>query len=316
MTRLVEELERARAAIADADAGVDADLADRRALLRRDAGRGRFLDHLLVAALHRAVALAQVDRVALSVGQHLDLDVARVLEEFLHVDHVVAERGLGSAGGRDGRAQVRFGVHHAHAATAAAARGLDDHRIADPAGDLDIGSGVVAQRAAAAGHAGHAGLLHRADGLDLVAHQADRLGARADEDESGLLHALGEVGVLAQEAVTGMDRLRVGDFRRGDDRRHVEVAVGRRRRTDADRLVGHGDVLEVAIDGGMHRDRADAQRVARAQDAQRDLAAVGDDDFIQHGFGPPRLTARRSPLSRSRTTVGRIRPAGRFRRAP
>ena len=33
----------------------------------------------------------------------------------------------------------------------------------------------------------------------------------------------------------------------------------------------------------MHRDRADAERVARAQDAQRDFTTVGDDDFIEHG---------------------------------
>ena len=92
---LVEELERAGAAIADAKARLDADLADLGALLRRDAGRGRFLDDLLVAALHRAVALAEVDRVALAVGEHLDFDVARVLEELLHVDLIVAERGLG-----------------------------------------------------------------------------------------------------------------------------------------------------------------------------------------------------------------------------
>jgi len=32
---------------------------------------------------------------ALAVGQHLDLHVARILQELLHVHHVVAERGLG-----------------------------------------------------------------------------------------------------------------------------------------------------------------------------------------------------------------------------
>src|SRR3546814_1170397 len=74
---LVQELERAGAAVADAHAGFGADLADLGPLFVGDAGRGRFLDHLLVAALHRTVALAQVDRVALAVGQHLDLDVAR-----------------------------------------------------------------------------------------------------------------------------------------------------------------------------------------------------------------------------------------------
>ncbi|GAB1597026.1 hypothetical protein PAGU2638_27050 [Lysobacter sp. PAGU 2638] len=34
----------------------------------------------------------------------------------------------------------------------------------------------------------------------------------------------------------------------------------------------------------MHRDRADAERVARAQDAQRDFAPVCDYDFVEHGW--------------------------------
>src|SRR3546814_3047463 len=52
---LVQELERAGAAVADAHAGFGADLADLGPLFVGDAGRGRFLDHLLVAALHRTV---------------------------------------------------------------------------------------------------------------------------------------------------------------------------------------------------------------------------------------------------------------------
>ncbi len=64
-----------------------------------DARRRRFFDDLLMAALHGAVALAQVNHVAVIVGQHLEFDVPRPLQEFLHVDLVVAERGpcLGSA---------------------------------------------------------------------------------------------------------------------------------------------------------------------------------------------------------------------------
>jgi hypothetical protein len=124
--------------------------------------------------------------------------------------------------------------------------------------------------------------------------------------KAGLLDAFGEVGVLAEEAVTRVDRLGVGDFGGGDDLRHVEVAVGGRRGADAHRLVGHGDVLEVAVDGGMHRDRADAERVARAQDAQRDFTTVGDDDFVQHV----------QSLSRLQTAAGRIRSAGRSRPGP
>ena len=55
-----------------------AELAHVRALLIRELGRGRDFNQLLVAALDRAVALEQVDDVAVLVAQHLHLDVARV----------------------------------------------------------------------------------------------------------------------------------------------------------------------------------------------------------------------------------------------
>jgi hypothetical protein len=136
---LVEELERAGAAIAHRAAGLHDALAHLRADLVRDARRGRLLDDLLVAALHRAVALAQVDHVAVVVGHHLEFDVPRLLEEFLHVDLSVAEgRARFLLRHVDGVEQRGLGMHHAHAAAAAAARGLDDHRVADLLGDAPV----------------------------------------------------------------------------------------------------------------------------------------------------------------------------------
>ena len=38
----------------------------------------------------------------------------------------------------------------------------------------------------------------------------------------------------------------------------------------------------VGVGGGVHRDRRDAEFLAGAQDAQRDFAAIGDEDFIEH----------------------------------
>ena len=57
--------------------------------------RRRLLDHLLVAALDRAFALAEIDDVAVFVAEHLDLDVAGIDDEFFDEDAVVAERGFG-----------------------------------------------------------------------------------------------------------------------------------------------------------------------------------------------------------------------------
>src|SRR3546814_2954597 len=55
---------------------------------------------------------------------------------------------------------------------------------------------------------------------------------RADEGQPGGLDRVGEVGVLAEEAVAGMDRLRAGLFRDFQDRVAAQVAVLRPRAAD------------------------------------------------------------------------------------
>jgi hypothetical protein len=99
----------------------------------------------------------------------------------------------------DGVDQRGLGMHHAHAASAAAARGLDDHRVADGAAILMISLASSGSGAARAGHAGHAGGLHRAWRSTLSPIRR-MVRARADEDEAGFLDALGEVGVLGEES--------------------------------------------------------------------------------------------------------------------
>jgi hypothetical protein len=108
--------------------------------------------------------------------------------------------------------QRRLGVHHAHAAPAATAGGLDDHRVADGARLRMISFGSSGSAPSEPGTQGTPELDHGLLGRDLVAHHADRLGRRPDEDEAALLDAFGEVGVLAQEAVAGVDGLGVGDL--------------------------------------------------------------------------------------------------------
>src|SRR5439155_16666742 len=103
----------------------------------------RFLDDVLVAALDRAFALAEVDDVAVRVAQELDLDVARLLDVFLEKDAVVAKARPGLVlGAAEAVAQFGIGPGNAHALAAAAGSGLDHHRIADLAGDPDRTLGV------------------------------------------------------------------------------------------------------------------------------------------------------------------------------
>jgi hypothetical protein len=59
--------------------------------MRRHQRRRRFLDHLLMPALHGTFALAQMHHVAVMVAEDLDLDVARVFDQLLDVNAAVAE---------------------------------------------------------------------------------------------------------------------------------------------------------------------------------------------------------------------------------
>ena len=92
---LVQELDRSRADIAELRHGAGDDGADLLALTRIERGGRSFLPDLLVTPLQRAVALAEMNGPALSVAEHLDLDVARPAEILLQIDSVVAEGRLG-----------------------------------------------------------------------------------------------------------------------------------------------------------------------------------------------------------------------------
>src|SRR3954447_2130964 len=85
------ELGCARALVADRAREGDRGIAHSGPQLRVERRRRRLFEHLLVAALDRAVTLAERRDVAVLVGEELDLDVARPLEIALAEDRVVSE---------------------------------------------------------------------------------------------------------------------------------------------------------------------------------------------------------------------------------
>ena len=243
----------------------------------------RQLHHLLVPALHAAVALEQVDDVAVRVAQQLHLDVLGPVEEALDEHGAVAKGRLGlGRGALEGVLEFGLLAHHAHAAPAAAKGGLDDDGEAVLVGEL-LDLLVPLDGALGAGHHGHVALDGQLAGRDLVAEGVDGVGRGADEDDAGLLHVAGELGVLGQEAVARVDHVHAvlaGDV---DDGVAVEVgADGRVLAALADHvgLVGllavHAQPVLVAEDGdGVH-----GELVGGAEDAHGDLAAVGHEQLV------------------------------------
>src|SRR5580658_10954355 len=90
-----------------------------------------------MAALDRALALAEPNSVAVFVGENLHLDVARIDDGLFDIDFAIAERTLCLALGRFERGtKLLARVHEAHAFATAASRGFQHHGVADALGDL------------------------------------------------------------------------------------------------------------------------------------------------------------------------------------
>jgi hypothetical protein len=218
----------------------------------------------------------QVHQVAATVAGELHLEMARVENIFLEQHRIVAEGGLGL-----GLRRIELGceiigtIDPAHAAPAAAGRRLDQDRKPDLAGSAGEPA-VVLRVTVIAGHGGHAGGCRDALGFDFRAHPLHRHRGGSDENQPGGFAVSHKGGILRQKAVSGMDGVGVGPFRRRHDRMDVEIARARRRRADPDRLIGGPDVDGVDVGIGVDRDGADAEAAAGSHHAQRDLAAIGD----------------------------------------
>ena len=253
-----------------------------RAQGRRQRGRRAFLDHLLVPTLRRAVALEQVDHVAVIVGKNLDLDVARVRDQPFDVQRAVVEGGRRLAPRRLDRAVDRCGVVDlAHALAAAAGRRLDQRGQADALDRLPDAAVRLIVRGLA-GHHRHAGRRHQPPRVDLRAHLRDHAGGRADEDQPVPGARGGERRILREKPVARVYGVGAGRARGLEQPRHREVAVVRRRRSDGDGPIRGRDVRRLGVGGGVHRDALDPELGAGADDADGNLAAVGNQQATDH----------------------------------
>ncbi len=136
------------------------------------------------------------------------------------------------------------------------------------------------------GHDRDAGGLRVAPSRELVTQRVDGVGVRADEDETRLGHGPGERRALRQESVAGVDRFRAGRQRRVDDPVRAQVAVRGGCRSEADRRVRRAHMGRIGVRIRIHRDGLDAEVATGPDDAQRDLATVGDEDPSEWRPGP------------------------------
>lgn len=154
---------------------------------------------------------------------------------------------------------------------------LQQNRVAD----LDrssLGFGGVGHGVRQARYDRDAGLCHASTSLRLVAHRCDRVRPGANKDQPSHLDRGGEVRALGEEAVPGVDRLRIDPLGEFDQGIATQIALGRRRRTNAVRLIRLQYVGRKPIRLRVYGDRADATFAGSAGDANGNFATVRDQD--------------------------------------
>ncbi len=87
---------------------------------------------------------------------------------------------------------------------------------------------------------------------------------------------------LGQEAVAGMHGLRPRFTAGLDDLLDHKIALGRRRRADQHRLIGHFDMERIAVGLGIHGYRLDPHPARSLDDPAGDLAAICDQNSFEH----------------------------------
>ena len=290
-----QELDSPRAAIICFIAQFQRRVGQRLAGLFRKIWRRRALNDLLVAPLHRTVALEQMHQIAMIVAEQLHLDVPGLFDELFEIHLVLAERRLGLALALRHFGPQLLGIGDApHAASAPAPACLEHQGITDRIGHFGHFIEIVGQWVRGRNHR-HARLDRHVARRDLVAQIAHGLRFRPDKDDPGIFARIGKLGTFRQEPVTGMDRIGARNPRHADI--FVDLQIGFHRPLalpDQIGLVRLEPVQRQLVLLGKHRNRFQPQLVGGPEHPDRNLRAVGDENLLdRHGLGNPLLERAR-----------------------
>ena len=173
----------------------------------RHAGCWCFFQYLLVTPLYRAIALEQVNVIAMAVTKHLNFNVARALNIFFDQHRVVAKAVFGFPLTRCQRScKVLRLLDDPHALATAAGTGLDQHRVANLCRfvlqQASVLIGTVITR-----NQWHTSLFHQLLGGCLEPHGLNSRGRRPNKDQASFCTGLRKGVVLAQKSITRVNGL-------------------------------------------------------------------------------------------------------------
>jgi hypothetical protein len=215
------------------------------------------------------------------VGEDLGLDVPRLVEVALDEALAPAERRDGLADrGVEQLGDLFQRARDLQTPATAAERGLDGDGQAVLLGERHD---LVRTRDRILGTRHERGARARGDVPrgDLVTEVADGLRLRADPDQAGVDHGLGEVRVLREESVARVHSVRAGPFRHVEKLVEGEIGVAGGGAAERERLVGQPDERCVTVWVRVHGHTRQAGVPARPDHPDGDLPAVGDEYLVQ-----------------------------------
>ena len=280
--------------------------------IQRHAGGN--LHHLLVPSLNGAIALVQVQHVAVLVTQNLHFNVLGTRYVFLKEHCGITKRPISLAASFiEQPLQILGLVHHTHAASAAAKGRFDDQREPNVFGHLHRlgagGDGIIG-----AGQNWHAGCLGQRTRLSFVAHLAQQLRAWPHKGESCLGAGLGKVGVLRKKSVAGMDVIHPALLGHLHDALNIQIRAHRAlAHTHQIGFIRLETVHSQTILLRVYCHGAHVHLRGGAENTDGDLAAVGRHQFHRpicrwfsllwfpsHGGGPFSKSASKSKAAKDR----------------
>ena len=239
------------------------------------ARRGRFFNHLLVAALHGAVAFKQMHHIPMAVGKNLNLDMARRGNVFFNQHMPIAKTaGAFAHGTFKGRCKIICMFDKTHAFATPARTRLDQNRIANISGGRRQPFRVLISAVIARDHR-HTCLFHQCLCGILQPHGAHGIGRRANEDHIGCLYRGRECRVFRKKPVSGMDGICAGGARRRDNGINIQIVAATAKRQ---RDIGHTHMPCSTIGIAMDRNGFDAKTTCCFNDSAGNFPAIGNQD--------------------------------------
>ena len=139
-----------------------------------------------------------------------------------------------------------------------------------------------------AGNHADTGFLRKLLRFNLVAHRGNRARRRADKGNAGFVERLGKTLPLREKSIAGMHGFCAGFLAGLDNLVGKQIAFCGGRRAQMHGFVRHLDMRAARVRIRIDRDRRDAHLLGTADNPARNFAAIGDQDFLEHGLIDPR----------------------------